>query len=204
MASSQVTSVGYYSTLYSDFTTYVTTYFGYLGGFESLFYRAEDFSYNNGTFDADAFMALITGRTADGSGAYINDLSGTVTISNINKLLRNAIDANAFGNRDPSGGTTASDPSYNNNYGMADGFMANDLVFVADGTTITLNLIIASETFINAINNAGPAYSTALTQSTNYSSTNGYFSTETNASTTLITRTLTAPLLIKLANLSTA
>jgi hypothetical protein len=137
----QVTSVGYYVNMYSDFTTYVSTYFGYVGGFSSLFVNAEDFSYNSGIFDETAFINLINGSAADGSGSYINDLSGTITIGNINYLLRNAIDSNAFNNRNPSTGTDATDSTNFANYGMADGFKANDLIWVPAGTVITLSLL---------------------------------------------------------------
>lgn len=201
MKTSQVISVGKYSTMYSDFTNYVSTYFGYAGGFSSLFNQASEFQINGGVFDANAFVHLIGGEVADGSGAYINNMTGSITISNINKTLRYAIDANIFGNRDPSGGTTAYDPVNNQraNYGMADGFLEGDLIFVPAGTTVTLKLNISPEPF-GPLNNVGPSNVLTLTQSTN--SVVGNFSTNTAASTTNITRVLTAPILIKLANLS--
>jgi hypothetical protein len=202
MKTSQVISVGKYSTMYSDFTSYVNTYFGYAGGFASLFSKASLFDINHGVFDASAFLLLITGGISDGSGAYISNMSGSITISDINKTLRYAIDTNIFGNRNPTANTgTAYDPSNNEpaNYGMIDGFIEGDLIFIPGGTHVTLKLNIDSEAFL-PLNNVGVSNVATLTQTTN--SVNGNFSINTTATTTNITRILTAPILIQLTNLS--
>lgn len=201
MKTTQVISVGKYSSMYHDFTTYVNTYFGYAGGFASLFSKASLFEINGGIFDASSFLMLITGGISDGSGAYISNMTGSITVSDINKTLRYAIDANIFGNRDPIAGTTAYDPSDNEpaNYGMADGFLAGDLIFIPGGTHVTLKLNIDPESF-SPLNNVGSSNVATLTQTTNNIS--GNFSTNTVATTTNITRVLTAPILIQLANLS--
>jgi hypothetical protein len=81
--------------VYSDFTTYVSTYFGYVGGFSSSFVNAEDFSYNSGIFDETAFINLLTGQLRMVLVLILTTFSGTI-IGNINYLLRNAIDSNAF------------------------------------------------------------------------------------------------------------
>lgn len=177
-----VLSVGKYSTLYSDFVSYVRTYFGYSGGFSSLFNAASEFEINNGVFDAAALMNLMTGSQQTEAGAYTRDLSGSIVIGNINKLLRYAVDANVFGNRSPSV----------KNFGVADGFQAGDMVWIPEGTTIKLNLDIDVESFA-PVNNEGPAN---VAQETNY--TSGNFSSNTSATTTNICRVLTAPLLIKM------
>jgi hypothetical protein len=182
---SSVLTVGFYTTVYSDFVNYVRTYFGYPGGFSSLYKQAKRFNINNGIFDASAFITLISGG-----------LTGYFDISNINPLFRNLVDSNAFGNRDTSGGTTASDWLYPSNYGIGDGFLVGDLIFIPQGTTIKLSVGIAPESFTNNINNVGPNF----TQNTDYVSANTYFSIETIASTHLISRTLTAPLLLKLVD----
>ncbi len=205
----QVISVGKYSTLYSDFQTYVATYFGFDGGFSTLFAAASEFAIDtNNVFNGASFVRLLNGEAETPEGAYISDLSGSITISNINKLLRYAVDANVFGNRDPSSGVTSSDPSANaadpnqpDNWGVADGFVAGDLIWVPAGTTVTLKLGIDYESF-NPINNVGPSNAYSLTQSTTWNTNDG-FSSSTNATTTLITRTVTAPLLIKLVKAAT-
>jgi len=222
MTADYVISVGTYSTLYSDFVEYVNTYFGYAGGFSSLFSLASQFDINNGVFDASAFINIITESTIDPSGANVKALTGSITISNINSLLKYAINGNVFNNRNPQKLTgNASDPnSYldaSSNYGMADGFVAGDLIFVPYGTTIGLHLVIDSEG-LNPLNNLGPSNVNSLTQtmdasktcSSQYYDASGNlrylsdFSETSTATTTNIDRILTAPLLIKLDNLSTS
>jgi len=203
MKASQVTSVGNLSTLYSDYMTYVKTYFGYAGGFATLFSGAETFVVNGGVFDASAVNTLISSTsdaTTDGSGASITNLAGNINLSNLTKLIRYAVDTDCFGNRTGSGNNMASDPSNNNNYGVEDGFIAGDLIFIPAGLVVTLNLGIALESYTNVVNNIGPTNVAALTQTTNF--TNGFFNETTQSSLSLITRTVTAPILIRLANLS--
>jgi hypothetical protein len=197
----QVISVGKYSTLYSDFQTYVATYFGFDGGFSSLFAAASEFAIDTtNVFNGASFVRLLNGESETAEGAYISDLSGSIKISNINQLLRYAVDADVFGNRTPgsTGDAGAVDPDNTNNWGVEDGFVVGDLIWVEFGTTVTLNLAIDYESF-NPINNIGP--NNVLNQTTNV--TSGVFQTTTNATTTLITRTVKAPLLIKLVDAST-
>ena len=195
----QIISVGRYSSLYSDFKNYVSSYFGFDGGFSSLFVAASEFSIDNDNhFDSASMLSLLTGATSDGSGAYISDLSGSITVVNVTKSLRHAVNTNCFGNRSPTTGGTAVDPANISNYGVADGFVAGDLVWINAGTMVKLNLNIDTEGF-NPVNNVGPQNS--LTQITNYSS--GNFSRQTTATTTNINRTVRAPLLLKLVDAST-
>jgi hypothetical protein len=183
MTLENVISVGKYETLYSDFVSYVRTYFGYNGGFESLFNAASEFEINSGVFDAAAFMNLITGDAE----TRISDLSGSITVSNINKLLRFAVDSNCFGNRDPAV----------SNFGTNDGFVVGDLIWVPNGTTIQLNLDIDAESFA-PINNRGPIYAADIEISQDTAFTTGNFSETTHSTTTNINRILEAPLLIRL------
>jgi hypothetical protein len=207
--SAQVIAVGKYSTLYSSFQSYVATYFGFDGGFSSLFTAASEFAIDgSNNFTGASFKRLLNGETKAVAGNYISDLSGSITISNITELLRYAVNANIFGNRTPyadlaqNASGTAVDPVDKNNYGVEDGFIAGDLIWVPAGTTVTLVLKIDSESF-NPLNNQGVsnAVSTAQSQSTSFTSTN--FTMNTQATTELIKRTCTAPLLIKLVNKST-
>jgi hypothetical protein len=190
-----VISVGKYATLYSDFQSYVAKYFGFDGpgmggnGFETLFIAASEFKIDTDNhFDGDSFVALLSSVAETPEGAHISELSGSITISNIAKLLKYSVDANVFGNRDPA----------SKDWGIADGFVPGDLIWVPGGTTITLKLNIDPEAF-NPLNNNGPSNINTLNvnQTTSYS-TGDNFSLVTEASTTLITRTATAPLLIKL------
>ena len=140
--------------------------------------------------------------TIDPNATVINDLSGSITISNINSLLRHAVDANVFGNRtpnvDPQGSSV--DPSYNSNYGVGDGFLDGDIIWVPAGTTIKLSVGIDSESFL-PINNVGPATSADLRMSQDTNFGTGNFSHATSASVTKISRTLKAPLMIRVSNL---
>jgi len=179
-AESQIISVGKYSTLYSDFQTYVASYFGLAGGFSSLFTAASEFAIDtDNTFTAASFIALLTASAQDPSGRYISDLSGSITIGNISKLLKYSVDGNVFGNRNPEV----------QNWGVGNGFVAGDLIWVPAGTTITLKLAIDPEA-LAPLNNLSASQSTTVGE--------GNFTETTEATTELITRVATAPLLIKL------
>ena len=197
--SQQIISVGKYSTVYSDFQNYVATYFGYDGGFSSLFTAASEFAIDmDNHFDSESMRQLFMGVPSN--GAYINQMIGTITISNITASLRHCIDSNCFGNRDPIASSgSAVDPIKSANYGVEDGFVAGDLIWIPTGTTLNLNLNIDMESFM-PVNNVGPENISSL-QNTSYSS--GNFSQDTTATTTNIHRTVRAPLLIKLVNGST-
>jgi len=207
MTASQVVSVGTYSTLYTNFSEYVNIYFSYPIGFSTLF--SNDYNINYGVFDANAFITIINGNSYVSShGDYINDLSGSITINNINTTLRYIIDSNIFNNRNPNSGNTATDRT--NNYGMKDGFIAGDLILVPAGTTITLELAIEPE-ITYPTNNVGPSNvknypssSNCIDNQLNYSSINNntLYTQKTVATTTNISTVLTAPLLLILDNLS--
>lgn len=190
-APTQVISVGKYSTLYSDFQAYVAAYFG-TNGFETLFAAASEFKIDDANvFDADAFIALLTNvPDTEETGASVSTMTGSITITDVDKLLKYSVDANVFGNRDPA---TA-------DWGVSNGFRPGDLIWVPAGTTIVLNLAIDAESFL-PINNIGTANAAGIssTQSTTFTQGDN-FSLQTEASTTLITRTAKAPLLIKLVS----
>lgn len=208
----QVISVGKYSTLYSDFKNYVTSYFGFDGGFSSLFAAASEFNIDTtNVFNGASFVRLLNGETVAPTGNYISDLSGSITVSNLTKLLRYAVDTNCFGNRTPGtvdgcgnyvdAAGNAVDPDTDGNYGIEDGFVAGDMIWIPSGTTVTLKLAIDSESFL-PVNNVGAGLAAAnYTQTTSYSGAN--FQQTTTATTNLISRTVKAPLLIKLVNAST-
>jgi hypothetical protein len=197
IAVGNVISVGLYETLYTDFEAYVRAYFGNSGGFESLFTGASEFSAgvtegeDADVFGAAEFVALLTGAEAEEEGGpYVSDLSGSITITNIAKLLKYVVDGNVFGNRDPA----------EQDYGLADKFLPGDLIWVPEGTTIVLKVAIDRESFA-PLNNVGPTTGGIYldAQTTNAGAVN--YTSETVATTELITRTVTAPLLIKLATL---
>jgi len=194
-APEDVISVGSLSTLYSDFKAYVGVYFGFNGGFETLFAAASEFTIDTGdVFDADSLVALINGAAAgeDPATPYTKVMTGSITISNITKLLRYAVDSNCFGNRVPASTAGTSGAATDAvNFGVNNGFLANDLIWVPAGIEVTLKLAIDAESF-NPINNRGPNY----VQNTDL--TSGNFESHTTATTTLITRVVKVPMLIRL------
>lgn len=187
-STADVISVGSLSTLYSDFKSYVGVYFGFNGGFETLFAAATEFTIDgDDLFEADSLVALINGADAGTASPYTKIMTGEITISNITQLLRFAVDSNCFGNRTPSG-SASTDAG---NFGVNNGFLANDLIWVPAGIQITLKLAIDAESF-NPINNRGPTYVQDTTVN------NGNFQSHTTATTTLIERVVNVPMLIRL------
>ena len=133
----------------------------------------------------------MTAETEDAeTGAYLSGISGSITIDNVAKLLRYAVDGNVFGNRDP-----ALPSPDGTDWGVATGFQAGDLIWVEEGMTIVLKLAIDEEAFA-PLNNVGTTKGASLISTQDIAS--GMFSTVTEASTVEIKRTAKAPLLIKL------
>ena len=215
VAKENIVSVGAYLAMYANFKTYVLTYFGIPGGFASLFSQATLFTLT-GTDQENLYDLLkpaspeATVETPTGddvSGNYVNDLTGSITISDITKLLRYAVDFNAFGNRTP--GAPDSDSP---NIGVGDGFLAGDLIYVAAGTQITLDLDISPELQLDPFNNLnnteasvfGTGGSTVAgltsTGATTFSNTVivGSYSNVSTVTRTNIKRVLNTPLLIRL------
>ena len=188
MTEAKVISVGKLQFLYSDFIMYVDEYFAYANGFSTLFNLSAEPNFNNGIFDASAFIYIINGHSLNpDTGEYVLDLSGSIKINNIKSTIDYVIYSNAFNNRDPS-----------SNYTLQDGFIEGDLIFVPNGITITLNLNIVTNNIY--LNNLGIEHTNDLTNSVNYS--DGYFSSNTTNTQTQITRVVKAPMLIKLMNFS--
>ena len=169
---SQIISLGTYTTLYSDFITYVNDYFSYAGGFNSLFASVSEFDYNNGIFDANAYISLIREPLA---------ITGTITIYNVNNLLQYAVDTNVFGNRT---GITGNSIIY--------GFKPGDLILVPSGTTITLNLQI------DLGSSNVPSYGLNQVSSTTTKYNDSNYTVSTTAAMNNIHRVSTAPLVIEL------
>jgi hypothetical protein len=186
LTESRVMSVGAYSTLYRNFSQYVNRYFSYPDGFSSIFSNAYDISFNNNVFDANAFINIVTGKTVDSSGAYVNDLSGSITVFNINSILRTVVETNVFNNRN------------NYEYGLADGFIEGDLILYPAGTVVTLQLDI--DPLLYGIITNGPNNVSQIDPQFNY--VDGFYTSTTRATPTNIKHVLTAPILLILTNLS--
>jgi PPE-repeat protein len=153
---------------------------------------------NNGVFDASAMYNILHYSSQNASGQYVSDVSGSITVSNINSILRFACLNNPFNNRAGESKT------------VADGFLENDLVYVPSGTTITLVAkIINSDVTPNNIvpTNLQDIISTAnnLTNAPdmfgNPDFSNGHYSQTTTFTASQIKRVIQVPLLLVLKNI---
>lgn len=207
MSHDQVISVGTYSTLYSDFDTYVNRYFNY-GGFTPLvngvYGSSQFYDLYSGVFDASSFMHIITEYAIDSSNAYVNAVTGSITINGVNRVLSSMTSTNPYHNRNPVG-EPFSTPSDDISYKVQDGFVDGDLVYVPAGTSVTLKLDVqristnySTYASSNTFNDNG-----LCNYSSKYSDTDYTSNMETDFSNNrVIKQTLTAPLLIHLKNLS--
>jgi len=225
-SSAQIVGTGAYTDMYANFKTYVTTYFGVPGGFASLFNQATLFDLTGTPEDnlynlfKPAPELIAAAETVDGDenvGNYTTALTGTITIGNITQLLRYAVDTDVFGNRNSTSGAGAGDQDNSGNYGVADGFQDGDLIYVKEGTQITLDVDISPELFQNPFNNPNTSNSSTfgftnaadvtntvagLTESQDSAITSmivtGDYSSISTVTRTNIKRVLKAPLLIRL------
>ena len=102
--STNVISTGKLSTFNSDFTTYVNNYFGMTGGFETLFEAASEFRVISGSSAPDppqftgteANILINSSDTIIPGTAGVSTLIGSIVLSNLNQLLRYAIDSEAI------------------------------------------------------------------------------------------------------------
>lgn len=139
VTASQVTSLGKFETLYSDFKQYINKYFYYSNLFPSLLKSGDATDISNGTFDSDLFIELINGQSVNSDGDTVNNFSGSIQIYDINGALSYIVKDNPFDNR-----PTTTDLSYS----LSDGFIEGDTILVNPGMSIELQLIIDQQSFI--------------------------------------------------------
>jgi hypothetical protein len=189
VSTQNIVSMGNMSTLYSDFNYTVMEYFGAPYGFSTVFSNADTFNANDGIFDASAFVNLIHGITFDGvTGSVISDLSGYFTVFDLTKHLRFICGTNVFGNRPPTG-----------NFGVPDGFVPGDLIYIPNGISITLSVAVEPEPY-TPIDNVGPTNLSSVDDIVNYSLPQLNIHKVTTSSITNITQTYSVPILIILDN----
>lgn len=189
-----IISMGSMSTLYSDFNHTIMTYFSKPMGFANLF-TYNNFSVNNGVFDANAYMNLIHGITFQMDGNYITDLSGSFTVHGINENLVNACEYDLFNNRPISG-----------KYSVADGFQEGDLIFIPNGLSVTLTMDVNFdlEPVPNShLANIGPINLSKIDSEITYTDASTNVSKVTTYSGTNITQTFSVPILLVLTNIDT-
>jgi hypothetical protein len=204
--SSNVVSVGRYSTFYSDFALYIAKYFslpypisgptsqGVPHGLATLYSNEYNFNPNGGVFDAQAFIDILKPASVDAYGAYVSPLSGTIELLGITSALRNAVTANPFNNRNRTTGATASDVLDRTNYGVSDGFFAGDVIYISGGPKPVTGVTPASGSYGDGtIDGISLTLKLIIDPKTPNANVNGL---------DVVTRNLGAPLVIRLANLS--
>lgn len=192
-----IVSVGKLRTLYSDFIEFINKYFDYPAGFTSLFTISSQYELNDGVFDEYALYNLFTSREINYQGEYISAIAGSINLSGLTNLMTTVINTNAFGNRDPAGNAnTSSDTTNRNNYTLADGFLAGDLIYVPNGFEISMSLSVSNnDVFVNS-----DGYSHASTVSNDYYY--GTYCQTTTVSDNNLYRTVKCPLLLRLTNMT--
>ena len=190
---SNILSVGFYKTMYFNFQTLVNNYFGVPSNFNALFTTSSTVTINNGVFDASAMVNMMNYSALNASGEYVKTMTGEITIENINALFRFACQSNPFGNRSPAPPT------------IEDGFKENDLVYVPNGTTITLVAkIINSDSSSNNIIPTTQGLTNIINSSPGPDFMNNEYSQTTTFTSSAITRVIKVPILMVLKNLSTS
>jgi len=182
-----ILTIGKMSTLYSDFNTTVEKYFGLPTGFGSLFSEEHARTLNNGIFDISGLYSIMNGNNFNVEGSYVSDLSGSFTIENVSEKFRYIVDTDIFDNRGSAG------------YGIEDGFIANDLIYLADGITVTIKVDIEEE-FYSPKNNVGPTNLQAVDSTINYFDASNNVRKVTTYSTSNITQSYTVPILFILTS----
>ena len=139
LVSSQITSLGKFETIYSDFKQYINHYFYYSNLFPSLLKSGDATDISNGSIDNDKFIELLNGQYINSDGQTINNFAGSINIYDINTSLSYISTDDPFNNR-----IVSSDLSYS----MSDGFISGDLILVNPGMNIELKLIVDQQSFI--------------------------------------------------------
>ena len=135
-------SVGTLTNISTDFKNYVNTFYNAINS-STIYSFPSNFNPFNGVFDNSTFTSSITSLLSKINssgvvsysiqGVVVSGLDGNITVSNINGLLRYAVQTNAFGNRIPDS------PTYSS-YSVRDGFLADDLIYIPNGLKIILNV----------------------------------------------------------------
>lgn len=185
----QIIKVGKFATLYEEFSYHVNEYFNY-SGTRSLFDSATLDSINDGILDIEGLWKILSDNANDSNSTVtISDITGCITLSNINNILRSALLTDVFNNR-----------AYKT---QADGFVAGDLIFVPNGLCLKLSLNLRTLGNINVKNDVLNKIANVLASKNVDMSKHQYLFTSETATTanTNISHTIKAPLLIRLSNL---
>ena len=115
ISDTQITSLGKYSTLYTDFIRKTNTYFGYADGFARIFDTSGTQDVLTTPFSTQDIVNILKQTVIDGSNNTVYKLSGVINIYQLTNLLSYMALNDPFSNR--SGKT------------QFDGFFAGDRIF---------------------------------------------------------------------------
>jgi hypothetical protein len=203
-SNADIVSLGQLTNVYTSFETYVQTYFGYFGGFASLFDNASQFDISSDFTPSELYTLMTNEDETDTQGAQKKEMTGSIEIDQVTEAIRFAVDSNVFGNRSPNAASTGdADPAgalgdASANFGMADGFLPGDLIHIANGLELKLDVDVAPEAYL-PINNLGPANASVVQQTdAQVGSGTGVLTVNTAATLSNISRTVKCALLIRL------
>jgi hypothetical protein len=126
ISAAQITDMGKYSTIYTDFIRKTNTYFGYPDGFDRIFDASGSADLSLNTFSKQDLLHILKQRHIDGSGNDAYKLSGTAALRQLTNILSFMSLNDPFSNR---AGKT-----------QFDGFFAGDRILVETGITIALTV----------------------------------------------------------------
>lgn len=126
ISDTQITSLGKYSTLYTDFIRKTNTYFGYADGFARIFDTSGTQDVLTTPFSTQDIVNILKQTVIDGSNNTVYKLSGVINIYQLTNLLSYMALNDPFSNR--SGKT------------QFDGFFAGDRILIENGITISLDI----------------------------------------------------------------
>lgn len=219
----QIEHTGAFSGIYSRFKSDVLAYFGWSGGFASLFADSSDFVISgaagdvtaDGSLEKQGMFNLLTTIVPvpvpeNTSTTYISPITGGLNLSSVTGLLRRAVDTNAFGNRvsnvdistlvgdnackRSAHAAVKLDGTSVTNFGVGDGFIHGDMIYIPEGLQCTVQLVLSSEEDLTPTNNIGE---TLVSRTVVIGSA---ASTTLTATTQLIKHVVKAPLLIRLVD----
>jgi hypothetical protein len=137
ISATQITNMGKYSTIYSDFIRKTNTYFGYADGFDRIFDASGSADVSSNVFSKQDLLNILKQRHIDGSGNDVYKLSGIVNLYQLTNILSFMALNDPFSNR---AGKT-----------QFDGFFAGDRILIETGITIALDVTTYAADYITDI-----------------------------------------------------
>jgi len=131
---SQITSVGDLSMIYSDFGEKVNMYFSY-GMLPPLINTINYDENNMGVFDKTDLFEIITTQVMNVNGETMNAIIGNIELRNVSNLILALVAHNVYNNRHDV-------EPLEKCYGIIDGFVDGDLIYVSSGMDIRVDVNI--------------------------------------------------------------